>query len=375
MLLVSAILLAGCGTGGRSGNTVADASEPSPSPSTVTSETILSNGAVAQPGGDAVGRKANPRQQEWLTRATAFLARPEQQRDLQAALRARAASHPHYCPAATFAPKRIDIAFDPEPQFTSDGEMTQGTAVYRATMQGCAEPVLLTVYVDAQPGVPLRFRAGLAGTTFADPDLQETAIPYAVRAARPLLPGCTHVAPVDTRRLGERPDASGSLIPWSESWLVAGCGKLVSTKLDFTPDRASNRMLVRVDPSATRLLRTGAATVGAGSATSSSGSAAPAAAGTARIVASATGTSLIPLGGAPIPGAKVAGTCLERLRIAAPATMPDHVECLQGLPTSPGSAIMCSASRGQAVGQMTATITKLDAAANTVSFACAVRAR
>jgi hypothetical protein len=333
---------------------------------------IVGNGAAAAGDSKDSAGAATAHQQEWLAQATAFVERPEQQRDLQTALRARAATHPHYCPAATFAPKRIDIAFDPAPQFASNGTMTRGTVVYRATMQGCAEPVLLTVYLDAAPGIPLRFRAGLAGTTFADPDLQERAIPYAVGAARPLLPGCAQVSPIDTRRLGERPDATGSLQPWSESWLMSGCGKLVSTKLDFTPDHARNAMLVRADASATRMLQT------SGSAPTGSASGAPTAgptAAAARTVATATGTSLIPLAGADIPGAKVAGTCLSRLRTVSPATVPDHVECLQGLPPRMGAATLCSASRGTATGQMTATVTKSDPAANSVVFQCEVRAR
>lgn len=373
--IVALCLVAGCGGSEQSGGNAGDAIRRPTDHGNGAAAAIVDNGIAMQGSGMGSAGPATPQQQEWLARATAFVSRPEQQRDLQTALRARASTHPHYCPAATFAPKRVDIAFDPAPQFAPDGTMTRGTVVYRATMQGCSEPVLLTVYVDAVPGLPLRFRAGLAGTTFADPDLQERAIPYAVGAARPLLPGCAQVSPIDTRRLGERPDATGSLLPWSEFWLVSGCGRLVSTKLDFTPDRARNLMLVHADASATRMLQTGA-NVAASTGGRIGGSAGPPAAPTtARTVAAATGTSLIPLGGADIPGAKIAGTCLSRLRTMSPATMPDHVECLQGLPPRLGATTVCSAARGQAAGQMTATVTGTDPAANSVQFQCEVRAR
>ena len=323
---------------------------------------------------EVTGGAADPRQGRWLTQATAFMAKPEQQRDVQVALRARASTHPAYCPSASFAPKRIDIAFDPEPQFAPDGTLTRGTIVYRATMQGCSMPVLLTVYVDAAPGTPLHFRVGVPGTTFADPDLQEQAIPQAIAAARPLLPGCGRPVPIDTRLIGASPSASGALAPWSEYWLVAGCGRKVSVKLDFTPDPASNRMVVRADPGASRPLQTdagGALSTGA-TADASRPPSTPGQGG-GRIVASAIGTSAIPLGGADIPGAKVAGTCLLKLCESAGAA-PDGVECLAGLPAREGGKTSCSASRGKVHGQMQVAITEVDRTNGSVKFQCVVRA-
>lgn len=378
-LLPMMLLLPGCGGAGPG----------------ATNETGVARGNLesgnASGSADAIGPSeapptegagsANPQQNRWLAQATAFVRKPEQQRDLETALRARASTHPAFCPTASFVPKRIDIAFDPEPQFADDGTMRRGTIVYRSTMQGCSVPILLTVYIEAAPGMPLRFRAGVAGTTFADPDLQERAIPQAVAAARPLVPGCARLAPIDTRLIGGSPSASGALVPWSEYWLVSGCDRIVNVKLDFTPDRAANRMLVRADPTASRLMRTG------GSAVVSSGAAVdtpvdpaggppppsgPAPAGTGSVVASATGTSVIPLGGADIPGAKIAGTCLTKLRDSTPLA-PDHVECPIGLAPRPGATTACSASKGPVRGSMRVAVSGLDRAGGTVAFQCVVR--
>lgn len=252
--------------------------------------------------------------------------------------------------------------------------MTRGTVVYRATMQGCAIPLLLTVFADAMPGMPLRFRVKVPGTSFADADLQERAVPQALGAARAVLASCAQIMPIDTRLIGNSPGASGTLAPWSEYWLVAGCGRLVSTKLDFTPDHASRRMIVRADPAATRQLDPATVLSAApASATPSAGQ--PAATGpSGKVVATATGTSLIPLGGAEVPGAKVAGTCLFKLREQAPATAPDGVECLSGLAARVGATSTCTATRGAAKGQLVAAVTSIGQPSGSMIFSCTVRA-
>ena len=349
-----------------------------------TSDTALSSGRAGQSAansaytvdpsqGQVTGApgKANPRQQEWLQKASAFVQQPDQQRDLLTAMRARAITHPAFCQAASFEPKLVDIAFDPEPQFAADGSFTQGTIVYRATMRNCAIPVLMTVYIDAAPGTPLRFRSAVPGTTFADPDLQEKrAIPQALAAARPLMAGCARPMPIDTRLIGGSPSASGTLVPWSEYWLVGGCGRLVNVKLDFTPDHANNQMLVRADPTATRLVRSGLPANDATTAASAAPAVSSPAGGT--VVASAIGKSLIPLGGADIPGAKVAGTCLLKLREASPMA-PDNAQCVSGLAPRMGATTNCSASKGGIQGSMTVGVTSLDAASNSLTFQCVVR--
>ena len=333
------------------------------------------NVAEAQGTGGA-GPPSTDRQRQ-LAQATAFIDRPEQQRDIETAFRARASTHPAYCPVATFVPKRVDMAYDPAPQFAADGTMTRGTVVYRATMQGCAIPLLLTVSVDAMPGMPLRFRVNVPGTSFADADLQERAVPQALAAARAVLGSCPQIRPIDTRLVGQSPGASGTLVPWSEYWLVAGCGKMVSTKLDFTPDRAANTMNVRADPAATRQLDPAAVL----SATPSPATPSPAPAGqpavpgaAGRVVATAMATSIIPLGGAEVPGAKVAGTCLFKLREQAPATAPDDVECLSGLAARVGATSVCTATRGAAKGRLVAAVTSVGQPSGSMSFSCTVQA-
>ncbi len=353
--LVLVCLLSACSDhDAQTGNTVAAMN------SVTTSATESTGGSVDPPpsGNSMPPTTASARQNQWLSQAIAFMARPAQQRDLLTALRARAMTHPGFCPDATFAPKRVNILFDPEPQFDADGTMTRGVIVQTFTMQGCAVPVLLTIQTEAASGAPLRFIAALAGTSFAEPALQTRALPYAVAAARPLAPGCASLAPVDTRLLGGSPDVSGTLVPWTEDWLMAGCGGLISVKVHFTPDVATKQVLIRADArESTRAKLTGAAPQ-------------PTTAGA--VVASATGTSLIPPGGADIPGAKVAGTCLYKLRESAPAA-PDHVECPSGLPPRPGATLQCSATKGRAQGRMDVAILAVDQAANAVTFSCKVR--
>lgn len=329
--------------------------------------------AVAAPAASGGGTTAQ--QQQWFAQAQAFMARPEQQRDVLTALRARAMTHPEFCPDATYAPKRIDILFDPVPRFSKDGTMVQGEILQRFTMQGCAMPVLLSVSTVATPGRPLRFIAGLPGTTFADMDLQQQAVPIANNAARALLAGCERLGPIDTRLIGAKPDASGALVPWTEYWLVAGCGRMVNVKVHFTPNAAAKHVDIAADPRESSIFQPGASSAGHGSAgaagAASSGQAAAPVGDTT--LAGATGTSLIPLNGAPIPGAKVAGTCLLKLREAGGAA-PDNAECTAPLPASLGATTQCTATRGQIRAPMTVTVTNVDASTNTLAFRCAVTA-
>ena len=366
-------LLAGCnGPAQPSGNV---ANETASTTGGVSEAVPLGNSVLNVAAARGTGRAGPPSadRQRQLAQAIAFIRRPEQQRDIDTAFRARASTHPAYCPAATFVPKRVDMADDPAPQFAADGAMTRGTVVYRATMQGCAIPLLLTTYVDAMPGMPLHFRVNVPGTSFADADLQERAIPQALGAARSLLGSCAQVRPIDTRLVGNRPDASGTLVPWSEYWLVAGCGRLVSTKLDFTPDPAANTMNVRADRSATRQLDP----VAVRSAAPAAGPVAQLgpAGGAGKIVATATATSLIPLGGAGVPGAKAAGTCQFKLHEQAPATAPDGVECLSTLAAKVGATSLCTATRGAAKGQMIAAVTSIGQPSGSMTLSCTIRAQ
>lgn len=194
-----------------------------------------------------------------VQQARAFLARPEQDRDMQTALKARASGSPAACPSSAFVPGDTSVAANPPPQFDANGTMVRGSVRQRFTMIGCSSPLTLNVFVVTEPAMPTRTISGLSGTTIGSPDLQAEALPSAIAAARPLIPNCAQITAVDTRLVGADLTASGQPVnPWTEMWLMAGCGRLVSTTLHFTPVPATGHTQVRTDPGESRMVnRTG----------------------------------------------------------------------------------------------------------------------
>lgn len=190
-----------------------------------------------------------------IQRVRAFLAQPAQDQDMQTALKARASGSPAACPSAAFVPAATNVGASPPPSFDASGAMVSGSVRQRFTMVGCPTPLTLNVFVVAAPGAPIRTISGLSGATAGSPDLQTETLPYAIAAAKPLVPGCPHLTVVDTRLNGADPTANGPASqPWSETWLVAGCGRQVSTELQFMPQPATGHTQVRTDPDSSRLV-------------------------------------------------------------------------------------------------------------------------
>lgn len=204
---------------------------------------------AAAPGAETMTRD------DLIRQARTFLARPENDRDMQTALRARASTHPLLCPAVSFVPEQLVVGTTPPPVFDAAGTMTGGSLRQRFRAVGCAAKPVMSVFVITAPGMPVRTMSGLMGTTIADPQLQADTIPRAVAAAQPLLPGCATLVPIDTRFAGVDPVTSGRpLTPWVEYWLIAGCGRYVQSAVHFTPDPSNARMGVVVDSAESKLI-------------------------------------------------------------------------------------------------------------------------
>jgi hypothetical protein len=80
-------------------------------------------------------------------------------------------------------------------------------------------------------------------------------------------------------------------------------------------------------------------------------------------------TSMVPQGGAVIPGAKVAGTCMTILQEKTGVKF-NSIQCLSGLPAQVGASIQCSLQKGAQRGQMTVTVTSIDEASKELNFHC-----
>lgn len=80
-------------------------------------------------------------------------------------------------------------------------------------------------------------------------------------------------------------------------------------------------------------------------------------------------TSMVPQGGAVVPGAKVAGTCMTMLQENTGVKF-DSIECLSGLPPRVGASIQCSLQKGARRGAMTVTVTSVDQASQQMNFHC-----
>ena len=83
--------------------------------------------------------------------------------------------------------------------------------------------------------------------------------------------------------------------------------------------------------------------------------------------------SVVPANGAPIPGAKVAGTCKQVL-LETTGIDFDSISCLSPQPVQAGSVTQCSVSKGAKRGTMTVTTGAYDAASGRVGFNCSVGA-
>lgn len=186
--------------------------------------------------------------------ARAFIARPEQDASMQSALRAKAAQLGLSCPGNVFQPRDTTLLPAPTPRFDAGGTMRQGLIRQRFAALGCPGPAsILNVWVFAAgDGLPVKIVAGYPGTTRADPQLMRDATPVVLAIAARLAPGCQSLAVIDTHLVAPAP-ADGAT-PWTENWLVGGCGKRIALTVRFFPDPARRGTRIEVPDTLARVV-------------------------------------------------------------------------------------------------------------------------
>ncbi len=186
-------------------------------------------------GAAMTGASAQAETYDEATRA--FLGRPEQQQQIQTALKAKAASLPSLCPEIKFAP--ADLFVKPTPKYDASGAMVEGAVrqTYRSSGCGAFKPVF-NIWVVTQPGLPIQTIATVPGTTRAFIDLQRETISKIAGPARAVIPDCKGLTVVDTKFVRFDTPADDPAGPFRENWLVGGCGKLAVVPLHFVPNKA-----------------------------------------------------------------------------------------------------------------------------------------
>ena len=178
--------------------------------------------------------------------ARAFLARPDQDAAMQSALRTKAARLGLDCPGTVFQPGDTKLLHKPPPLFDTDGTMRQGLIRQRFAVLGCPAPTPpfnIWIYA-AGDGSPVKTVPGYPGTTRADPQLILDATPTVLGIAARLAPGCRSLAVIDTHLVA--PEPTDGTTPWTEDWLVSGCGKRIALTVRFVPDRARGGTRIEV---------------------------------------------------------------------------------------------------------------------------------
>ena len=186
--------------------------------------------------------------------ARAFVAHPEQDAAMQAALRGQVARLGLECPGITFVPGETLLLAAPPPVFDEHGLMQRGLIRQRFMAQACPgrSPEFNIWLFAAGDGAPIRIVAGFPGTTRADLPLLKDATPIVLAMASRLAPGCPTLAVSDTHLPGPSPrDVAAS---WSEEWLVTGCGKRIALTVRFIPDPARGGTRIEVPDTLARLL-------------------------------------------------------------------------------------------------------------------------
>ncbi|CAA9267812.1 MAG: hypothetical protein AVDCRST_MAG08-3032 [uncultured Acetobacteraceae bacterium] len=122
-------------------------------------------------------------------------------------------------------------------------------------VEGCGGRGLLNVMVAPVPGGGERVSPLFPGTTIADPSLQRDGLRQAVAAARAVAPDCDRITVNETRFTGPAGLASrvGRVTqPWTETWVLGACGRLLAVPMEFTPNEGGTA--IRIDGRAVRAL-------------------------------------------------------------------------------------------------------------------------
>ena len=188
--------------------------------------------------------------------ARAFLARPQMDATMQAVLRGQVARLGLNCPGVAFRVGDTMLFAAPAPMFDAGGALQRGLIRQRFDAVGCParSPVFNIWVFAAGNGVPIRTFAGYPGTTRADLSLMNDATPVVLAMASRLVPDCRTLAIADTHLTGAGPNDATS--PWTEDWLVTGCGKTIALTVRFIPDSTRGMTRIEVPDTLARLLAT-----------------------------------------------------------------------------------------------------------------------
>jgi len=139
---------------------------------------------------------------------------------------------PGACATARYQPVG-EIQFFLPPQTDGGGRVIHGLWREQVAAAGCGTVVLLNVFSLAGPsGVP-ELLGGLPGTTRADPVLQKSGLPVAVRGLPAKTADCHDIRVVDTALSKDAP--KDRMAPWHEDWTVLACNEAYQIPLRFTP--------------------------------------------------------------------------------------------------------------------------------------------
>ena len=139
---------------------------------------------------------------------------------------------PGACATARYQPVG-EIEFFLPPQTDGAGRVVHGLWREQVASAGCGTIVLLNVFSLAGPsGVP-ELLGGLPGTTRADPVLQKSGLPVAVRGLPAAAAGCHDIRVVDTALSKDAP--KDRMASWHEDWTVLACDQAYQIPLRFTP--------------------------------------------------------------------------------------------------------------------------------------------
>ena len=115
-------------------------------------------------------------------------------------------------------------------------------------VRDCGGVGLLNVMIAPVPGGGERLSPLFPGTTIADASLQRNGLRHAVSAARAAAPTCDRITVNETRLNGPAglaPRTGKTTQPWTETWVLGACGRLVAVPMEFTPDERGT--LIRID--------------------------------------------------------------------------------------------------------------------------------
>lgn len=136
-----------------------------------------------------------------------------------------------------------------------DDPLLPGAVRQVVRVEGCGSRGLLNVMIVPVPGGGERLAPMFPGTTITEPTLQRDGLRQSILAAKVVAPDCDRITVNGTRFDGPAGLASRggkAARPWSETWTLGACGRLLAVPMEFTPDGRGTS--IRIDGRAVRPL-------------------------------------------------------------------------------------------------------------------------